>query len=53
MDHQTGNLTIEAHYVNDNLTLGQIKGMTTGYEGEDVLNNALISKDGLSIYDGS
>lgn len=43
LDHQTGNLTIEAHYVNDNLTLGQIKGMTTGYEGEDVLNNKVWS----------
>ena len=43
LDEETNKLTIEAHYVNNDLSLAQIKGMTTGYDNEDVMSNKLWS----------
>lgn len=43
LDEETNKLTIEAHYVNNDLSLAQIKGMTTGYDNEDVISNKLWS----------
>ena len=45
LDPETSNLTIEAHYIGGNLTIEQVRSMTSGFVNDSVINNSLWSFD--------